>query len=128
VKKGVEDGVERREGVRGILEFTQMATGTPIPTRKLTASDLLLRGLFRDRIIPPLSSSSLQPAITDLSSFAAQDVREANGRRVPRVTSLCSRHSVPKQKLAKRFLGIPNPRNHMLLAIEIFCHRQWNGT
>lgn len=96
-----------------------MATGTPIPTKKLTASDLLLLGLFHDRIIPPLASSSLQPAIADLLAFAGQDTREVNGRRIPRVKTRCTRHSVPKQKLARRILAIPNPRNQALLAMEI---------
>ena len=90
-----------------------------ILTKRLTASDLLLRGLFHDRMIPPLNSSGLQLAIADLLSFAAQDIRETNGRRVPRKTTRCTRHSVPKQKLARRILAIPNPRNQALLATEI---------
>jgi hypothetical protein len=96
-----------------------MATGAPGSTRGLTASDLLVRGLFHDRIVPPLASSSLQSAIADLLGFAAQDIRDVNGRRTPRVTTRCTRHSVPKQKLARRVLAIPNPRNQALLAIEI---------
>lgn len=96
-----------------------MATGTPVPTKRLTASDLLLLGLFHDRIIPPLASSGLQPAIGDLLDFARQDIRLVNGRYVPRVTTRCTRHSVPKQKLARRILAIPNPRNQALLAMEI---------
>jgi hypothetical protein len=96
-----------------------MATGTPIPTRRLTASDLLLRGLFHDRIIPPLASSSLQPAMADLLNFATQDTPDINGRRRPRKTTRCTRHSVPKQKLARRILAIPNPRNQVHVALEI---------
>lgn len=96
-----------------------MLAGLPIPTQNLKASDLLLRGFFHDRIIPPLNSASLQPAISDLLTFAAQDFRDINGRKVPKVTSRCSRHSVPKQKLARRILAIPNPRNQALLALEV---------
>src|ERR1022692_429577 len=74
-----------------------MATGMPIPTRRLTASDLLLLGLFHDRIIPPLASSGLQPAIVNLLNFTAQDIRLVNGRYVPRVTTRCTCHSVPTE-------------------------------
>jgi signal transduction histidine kinase len=96
-----------------------MLADLPIPTQKLTASDLLVRGFFHDRIIPPLSSASLHPAITDLLAFAAQDFRDVNGRKTPTVASRSSRHSVPKQKLARRILAIPNPRNQALLALEV---------
>jgi hypothetical protein len=96
-----------------------MLAGLPIPTQKLKASDLLVRGFFHDRIIPPLSSASLEPAISDVLTFAAQDFRDNNGRKIPKVTSRCSRHSVPKQKLARRILAIPNPRNQALLALEV---------
>ena len=111
---------ERAERGRGVYwEFPRMSASLPIPTKKLTASDLLLRGFFHDRIIPPLSSASLAPAIPDLLTFAAQDFREVNGRRIPNVTSRCSRHSVPKQKLSRRILAMPNPRNQALLALEV---------
>jgi Reverse transcriptase (RNA-dependent DNA polymerase) len=96
-----------------------MSIGTPIPVPKLNAADLLLRGLFHDRLIPPLSSVGLGPAIADIFSFAKNDIKDVNGRKVPRIFSRCSRHSVPKQKLARRFLAIPNPRNQIHLAIEI---------
>lgn len=90
----------------------------------LTATDLLVHGLFHDRIIPPLSSVALGAAAADLLQFAAQDTREVNGRHVPKKTSRCSRHSVPKQKLGRRTLAIPNPRNQMLLALEV--EKNWN--
>ena len=87
----------------------------------LTASDLLTKGLFNDRVIPPLSSSGLATAMREILEFAAQD-GGTGARRGARQRSRGMRHSVPKQKLARRVLTVPNPRNQALLALEVEHH------
>jgi Reverse transcriptase (RNA-dependent DNA polymerase) len=96
-----------------------MSTGTVPSLPTLTAADLLTRGLFHDRIIPPLSSMGLLPAIPELLAYADLDKANSNGYRYAPQRSRCVRHSVPKRKLARRVLSIPNPRNQALLASEI---------
>jgi hypothetical protein len=83
---------------------------------------LLTRGLFNDRVIPPLNSTGLTVAMTEILDFAAQD-GGAGTRRGVRQRSRGMRHSAPKQKLARRVLTVPNPRNQALLALEV--ERNW---
>jgi hypothetical protein len=82
--------------------------------RKLTADDLLTRGYFHDRVIPPLSSIGLLPATAALKTIAKpnKDVR-----------SRCTHHSVPKRKHLRRLLSIPNPFHQTALAVEI--EKRW---
>jgi hypothetical protein len=87
----------------------------------LTAQDLLLRGYFHDRIIPPLGTASLEPAMDDILDFAGKELARCakeGYRKAPQRTR-CVMHSVPKRKLARRFLAIPNPRNQAILCLEI---------
>jgi hypothetical protein len=95
------------------------AGSLPLP---LTASALMSRGLFHDRIIPPLSSKALVPIMDQLHNFAINDVTLRNGRYQTSVSTRCVRHSVPKRKLARRILSIPHPRNQMFLAQEVEKH------
>jgi hypothetical protein len=80
---------------------------------KLSADDLLTRGYFHDRVIPPLGSSRLLPAIGELKTLVKQtkDIR-----------SRCAQHSVPKRKHLRRLLSIPNPFHQTALALEIERH------
>jgi hypothetical protein len=90
-------------------------------TSLLTAADLLCRGYFHDRIIPPLGTSGLAVGMKDILDFAARDFAKAKkkGFRSAPQRSRCVLHSVPKRKLARRVLAIPNPRNYALLCAEI---------
>ena len=77
----------------------------------LTVSDLLTRGYFHDRVIPPLVSTGLAPAVGDLIDFVKK------GRK--RLRSRCTHHSVPKRKHLRRLLSIPNPLHYTALAREV---------
>jgi len=80
---------------------------------KLTADDLLTRGYFHDRAIPPLTSVELQPALSELKSLSAQ---------LQHLRSRCVQHSVPKRKHLRRLLSIPNPLHQTALAVEVEKH------
>ena len=81
-----------------------------------TVEDLLTRGYFHDRVIPPLGSEALAPAIPELRGYVrAQQRRKRRSR--------CAHHSVPKKKHLRRVLSIPNPFHQTLLCAEI--ERNW---
>jgi hypothetical protein len=81
-----------------------------------TASDLLLRGLFHDRIIPPISSLNLEPVIQQVFAFAREEMdKSASARRRSRLV----RHSVPKMKHLRRHFGVPNPYSQAMLCIAV---------
>jgi len=77
---------------------------------KLSATDLLTRGYFHDRVIPPLNSLGLLPALPELKALA----KNARSMR-----SRCTRHSVPKRKHLRRSLAIPNPLHQTALSLEV---------
>lgn len=81
-----------------------------------SAGDLLARGLFHDRIIPPISSLKLVSVMDDLLAFARAEMRKsATARRRSRLV----RHSVPKMKHLRRHFGIPNPYSQSMLCIAV---------
>lgn len=86
----------------------------------VSPTDLLTRGFFPDRIIPPLNSRKLEVACEDMLEFVAEELRTAkkNNWRLPQ-SSTCSQHSVPKRKHLRRRLGIPNPRHQAILCVEV---------
>jgi hypothetical protein len=81
-----------------------------------SAGDLLARGLFHDRIVPPISSLKLLWVMEDLLAFARA---EMNKQSKDRRRSLLVRHSVPKMKHLRRHFGIPNPYCQSMLSIAI---------
>lgn len=76
----------------------------------LTVESLLTRGYFHDRVIPPLNSVQLQPAVDELCGLV---------KTVPGLRSRCTQHSVPKRKHLRRLLSIPNPFHQTALAVEV---------
>src|SRR5438046_6074600 len=81
-----------------------------------SAGDLLARGLFHDRIIPPISSLKLVPVMDDVLAFARAEMnKSATARRRSRLV----RHSVPKMKHLRRHFGIPNPYSQSMLCIAV---------
>jgi hypothetical protein len=90
---------------------------------KLDATDLLSRGFFHDRLIPPLMSDWLKDAAEDVLAFAQQEIKAAkkNNWRV-KTRSRFSQHSVPKRKHLRRRLCIPNPRQQAILCSEVAKH------
>ncbi len=88
----------------------------------LTESDLLLRGFFHNRMIPPLSTLFLEPALPDLIGLARSIMSEAGKKNyhgcIP-VRSRCIQHSIPKRKHLRRILSIPNPFHQSILCCEV---------
>ena len=86
----------------------------------------MTKGYFPDRIIPPVNSLALAPAIPDILSYArpkaAEIISKAKGAGLPR--SLCVTHSVPKRKHLRRSMSIPNPLHQSVLCSEIA--NNWN--
>jgi hypothetical protein len=80
-----------------------------------SAQDLLTRGLFHDRIIPPLSSLSLADVYDEIVKFARKEMKKDSGRKRSRLV----RHSVPKLKHLRRHFGIPNPYAQTMLSIVV---------
>jgi hypothetical protein len=95
--------------------FTQGA----ISSLTLATSDLLTRGYFHDRIIPPLGSTGLAPALTDLLGYASTVAKSALKAKKMSLRSRCVQHSVPKRKLSRRILSIPNPLHQTILCLEV---------
>jgi|SRR5271166_3499343 len=83
-------------------------------TAGLSVGDLLTRGYFHDRVIPPLVSTGLAPAVSDLLSFLKASRKKYRSR--------CTHHSVPKRKHLRRLLSIPNPLHYTALARELEKH------
>ena len=96
-----------------------MASTSAMPS--LSVEDLMTRGYFADRVIPPINSISLSPAIGDILAYAmpkAQNiVNRVKGPALPR--SLCVTHSVPKRKHLRRTISIPNPLHQCVLCNEL---------
>lgn len=85
-----------------------------------TAADLMTRGLFHDRIIPPLSSLSLSGAMKKVIAFARKEMKKDSKNRK---RSRLVKHSVPKMKHLRRHFGIPNPYSQAMLCICVA--RNW---
>jgi hypothetical protein len=100
-----------------------MCASSTIPA--LTESDLLVRGYFHDRMVPPLSTRGLGPAVPDLTALTRRLMQEAAERRYRNallVRSRCVTHSVPKRKHLRRILSIPNPLHQSALCCETVDH------
>jgi hypothetical protein len=87
----------------------------------LSVEDLMTRGYFPDRVIPPVNSLALAVAVPDMLSYIEPKVldilNKVKGAGVPR--SRCVTHSVPKRKHLRRSLSIPNPLHQCILSDEI---------
>ncbi len=101
-----------------------MASATAVPS--VTVEDLITRGYFPDRVIPPVNSLALTPAISDIQAYVAPTVRDVinrvRGAGFPR--SLSVMHSVPKRKHLRRSMLIPNPLHQFVLCEEVA--NSWN--
>ena len=87
----------------------------------LSTDDLMSRGYFPDRVIPPVNSLSISPALPDIHTFLKPIVRESLQRQhnggVHRSRPVS--HSVPKRKHLRRTLSIPNPMIQYILSVEV---------
>jgi len=92
-----------------------------LPPAKLTVSDLMTRGYFPDRVIPPVNPLSLSVALADIHSFVVPKAT-ASVKREPSggvARGRCVTHSIPKRKHLRRTLSIPNPLHQFILSAEI---------
>ncbi len=95
-----------------------MFTMVPVPT--LTTEDLMTRGYFPDRVIPPINSLSISPAIPDILRYVTPKAIQSMQRSRPGIhRSLSVTHSIPKRKHLRRTLAIPNPLIQCVLSEEI---------
>jgi hypothetical protein len=87
----------------------------------VSVEDLMTRGYFPDRVIPPVNSLALSVAVPDMLAYAQPKVLGILNRlRVPVLKrSRCATHSVPKRKHLRRTLSIPNPLHQCILSAEI---------
>src|ERR1700693_1156409 len=93
---------------------------------------LLDRGFFPDHLTPPFTSGSLSNAYRAILQYI-RPLRPTTRRKFgsyPRAKTI--RHSVPKRRLSRRFLAVPNPLRHVLVSrviarhwsdLEGFCHQ-----
>ena len=95
-----------------------MFTVNPLPT--LTTDDLMTRGYFPDRVIPPINSLSISPAIPDILQFVTPKAIQSMKKSKTGIhRSLSVMHSIPKRKHLRRTLAIPNPLIQCVLSKEI---------
>jgi hypothetical protein len=94
---------------------------TVASTHTLSVDDLLTKGYFADRIIPPVNSLGIAPAIPDIFAHvlpkALDVINRTKGAKLPR--GRCVRHSVPKRKHLRRMISIPNPFHQAVLTDEV---------
>ena len=86
--------------------------------RELTGR-LLVRGFFPDHLTPPFTSEHLSSAYAAILQYLRPlrpTARKKSGS-YPRAKTV--RHSVPKRRLSRRFLSIPNPLHHVLVSRTI---------
>src|SRR5260370_11641704 len=86
--------------------------------RELTAQ-LLIRGFLPDHLTPPFTSESLGNAYRPILEYL-RPLRPTKRNKLgsyPRAKTV--RHSVPKRRLSRRFLSIPNPLHHVLVSRTI---------
>src|SRR6267154_2561779 len=99
--------------------------------RELTER-LLVRGFFPDHLTPPFTSEHLSNAYAAILQYL-RPLRPTARKKLgsyPRAKTV--RHSVPKRRLSRRFLSVPNPLHHVLVSrtiaknwsnLEKFCAR-----
>jgi hypothetical protein len=100
-----------------------VAAAPPLnPAQALTPEDLLSRGYFPDRLIPPVNSLTLAAAIPEIIGFIHPTMGQMIAKKKTKYRSQCVTHSVPKRKHLRRSLSIPNPLHQSMLAVEIATH------
>lgn len=80
----------------------------------LTVKDLIGRGYLHDHTIPPLTTKPLADKLPLLPTNPTADLWAK-----PLKYSQCVLHSVPKRRLSRRMLSIPNPQHQIPLCIKI---------
>lgn len=98
-----------------------MATA-PTATGVLSVEDLVTRGYFPDRVIPPVNALAMSPVALTLALGHVRPIAQAMLKKPSKKRSRCISHSVPKRKHLRRSLSIPNPFHYIMLSDEIANH------
>ena len=91
----------------------------PNPLGTLSVTDLMTRGYFPDRVIPPVNSLGLANSLADITAYVQPIVSNILLKKPSKLRSRCVIHSVPKRKHLRRSLSIPNPLHQIMVAMEM---------
>jgi hypothetical protein len=91
----------------------------PSPPSTLSATELMTKGYFPDRVIPPVNSLGLANALADITAYVHPIMSDMILKKPAKLRSRCVIHSVPKRKHLRRSLAIPNPLHQMMMAMEV---------
>jgi hypothetical protein len=101
-----------------------MATTTQTSSGTLSLEDIMTRGYFPDRVIPPVNALGISVALPDMLSYIQPIMLEILQKKPNKFRSRCVTHSVPKRKHLRRSLAIPNPLHQCMAANEIAVNWQ----
>jgi len=85
----------------------------------LSVIDLMTKGYFPDRVIPPVNSLGLVKALDDITAYVTPIIADMVAKKPTKFRSRSVTHSVPKRKHLRRSLAIPNPLHQMMVAMEV---------
>ena len=84
--------------------------------------NFLEKGYFPDHLIPPFTVRNLRAAYREILAHIRAQYPVKKGKRLDVPRARMVRHSVPKRKLSRRLLCIPNPLHHVLVSRELSKH------
>ncbi len=91
-----------------------------LPTSgKLSVTDLMTKGYFPDRVIPPVNALGLGVALPDMMKHIQPIMADLIAKKPNKYRSRSVTHSVPKRKHLRRSLSIPNPLHQFMIATQI---------
>jgi hypothetical protein len=88
----------------------------------LSLEDLMTKGYFPDRVIPPVNSLGMLNALPDVFTYIEPIMQAILEKKPNKFRSRCVTHSVPKRKHLRRSLSIPNPMHQCMAANEVANH------
>ena len=91
----------------------------PSQPSTLSLTELMTKGYFPDRVIPPVNSLGLAQALADITAYIQPIMSDMLHKKPGKPRSRCVIHSVPKRKHLRRSIAIPNPLHQMMVAMEI---------
>ncbi len=79
-------------------------------------------GYLPDHLTPPFIVSNLRAAYPEILTHIRSQYPVKKGKRANFPRARTARHSVPKRKLSRRLLSLPNPLHHVLVSRELAKH------
>jgi hypothetical protein len=86
---------------------------------RLVINNLMTKGYFPDRIIPPVNALGINVALPDMMKHIHPIMLGMLAKQPNKLRSRCVTHSVPKRKHLRRSLSIPNPLHQLMAAAQI---------